>query len=80
MVRISIVTNSVSGGGAEKAMNILANELHKRGFDISIIAINKSLFSLSEIRCNLFEINRTWDGSIFDTIRSWFKFKTIIKI
>lgn len=79
MLRISIVTNSVSGGGAEKAMNILANELHKRGFDISIIAINKSLFSLSEIGCNLFEIKRTWDGGIFDTIRSWFKFKNVIK-
>ncbi len=79
MVRISIVTNSVSGGGAEKAMNILANELYKRGFDISIIAINKSLFSLSEIRCNLFEIKRTWDGGIFDTIHSWFKFRNVIK-
>ena len=79
MVRISIVTNSVSGGGAEKAMNILANELHKREFDVSIIAINKSLFNLSEIGCNLLEIKRTWDGSIFDTLRSWFKFKNIIK-
>jgi glycosyltransferase involved in cell wall biosynthesis len=73
------VTNSVSGGGAEKAMNILANELYKRGFDISIIAINKSLFNLSEIKCNLFEIKRTWEGGIFDTIRSWFKFKNVIK-
>ena len=54
MVHISVVINSVTGGGAEKAMNILANELHKRDFDISIIAINKSLFNLSEIRCNLF--------------------------
>ena len=79
MVRISVVTNSVTGGGAEKAMNILANELFKRDFDVSIIAINKSLFSLSEIGCNLFEIKRTWDGSIFDTLRSWFKFKNIIK-
>ncbi len=79
MVRISIVTNSVSGGGAEKAMNILGNELYKRGFDISIIAINKSMFSSSEIECNLFEIKRTWDGGIFDTIRSWLKFKDIIK-
>lgn len=78
-MRISIVTNSVSGGGAEKAMNILANELHKRGFDVSIIAINKSLFSSSEINCNLFEVNRTWNGGTLDTVRSWFKFKNIIK-
>ena len=79
MVRISVVTNSVTGGGAEKAMNILASELHKREFDVSIIAINKSLFNLSEIGCNLFEIKRTWDGSAFDTLCSWFKFKNIIK-
>lgn len=79
MVRISVVTNSVTGGGAEKAMNILANELCKRHFDISIIAINKSLFNSNEIECNLFEIKRTWDGSIFDTLRSWFKFKNIVK-
>lgn len=79
MVRISVVTNSVTGGGAEKAMNILANELFKRDFDVSIIAINKSLFSLSEIGCNLFEIKRTWNGGIFDTVRSWFKFNNLIK-
>ncbi len=79
VTRISIVTNSVSGGGAEKAMNILANELHKRGFDVSIIAINKSLFGSSEIDCNLFEVNRTWNGGTLDTIRSWFKFKNLIK-
>jgi glycosyltransferase involved in cell wall biosynthesis len=79
VVRISVVTNSVTGGGAEKAMNILANELHKRDFDVSIIAINKSLFNLSEIGCNLFEIKRTWNGGIFDTVCSWFKFKNIIK-
>ena len=79
MLRISIVTNSVSGGGAEKVMNILANELHKRGLDVSIIAINKSLFSSSEINCSLFEVNRTWNGDALDTLRSWFKFRNIIK-
>ena len=79
MVRISIVTNSVTGGGAEKAMNILANELCRRNFDVSIIAINKSLFDLSDIKCDLIEIKRTWDGGIFDTISSWFKFKNVIK-
>ena len=79
MIRISVVINSVTGGGAEKAMNILANELHKRGFDVSLIAINKSLFSSSEIDCNLFEVNRTWNSGSLDTLRSWFKFKNIIK-
>jgi glycosyltransferase involved in cell wall biosynthesis len=78
-MRILIVTNSVSGGGAEKTMNIVANQLYKQGFDISIIAINKSLFSLSEIKCPLIEINRTWNGGILDTIRSWFKFKSVVK-
>jgi glycosyltransferase involved in cell wall biosynthesis len=73
------VTNSVSGGGAEKAMNVLANELHRRGFDVSIIAINKSSFSSSEIDCDLFEVNRTWNGGTLDTLRSWFKFKNIVK-
>ncbi len=79
MVRISVVTNSVTGGGAEKAMNILANELYKRDFDISIIAINKSLFSRSGISCDLFEIKRTWNGGIFDTVRAWFEFNNLIK-
>jgi glycosyltransferase involved in cell wall biosynthesis len=79
VVKILIVTNSVTGGGAEKAMNILANELHKREFDVSIIAINKSLFNSSEIDCHLFEVERTWNGGVFDTIGAWFKFKDIIK-
>jgi glycosyltransferase involved in cell wall biosynthesis len=79
VVKILIVTNSVTGGGAEKAMNIVANELHKREFDVSIIAINKSLFNSSEIDCPLFEIERTWDGGVFETVGAWFKFKNIIK-
>jgi glycosyltransferase involved in cell wall biosynthesis len=75
MARVVIVTNSLSGGGAERAMNILANELHRLNHEITVIAINSSTPDSITLTCNFIEVGRQWRGSLADTIKSLLKFK-----
>jgi len=75
MARIVIVTNSVSGGGAERAMNILANELHRRNHEVTLFAINASAPDSISVICNVVEIERRWRGSFVDTLKSWVTFR-----
>ena len=35
-----VVTNSLAGGGAERSMNLLVNELASRGMALSLVPIN----------------------------------------
>jgi glycosyltransferase involved in cell wall biosynthesis len=76
--KVLIVTNSLSGGGAERAMNLLANQLFKLGFPISLIAINSGSRDLVQLNCTVFELNRPHRGSVIKTIYSLFKFLVII--
>ena len=79
MARVVIVTNSLSGGGAERAMNILANELHRRSHEITVIAINSSPPDSISLNCNLIEIGRQWRGSLADTLKSLLIFRGEIR-
>jgi hypothetical protein len=39
-LKIMFVTNSLSGGGAERATNVLVNALFDEGIDVVLMAIN----------------------------------------
>jgi glycosyltransferase involved in cell wall biosynthesis len=81
MNKTVIVTNSISGGGAERSMNLLANALFEQGESVSLIAINKSGPDAVLLKCPVIEINRVWNGSLLNTINSWLKFqKMLIKL
>lgn len=81
MNKTVIVTNSISGGGAERSMNLLANALFEKGESVSLIAINKSGPDAVHLKCPVIEINRVWNGSLLNTINSWLKFqKTLIEL
>lgn len=81
MDRIAVVTNSLSGGGAERSMNLLCNELFNRNWDICLVPINGGDPDLVPINCPVFEINRVWKGSTLNTILSFIRFNlTILKI
>lgn len=79
MARVVIVTNSLSGGGAERAMNILANELHRLNHEITVIAINSSPPDSISLDCRLIEIERQWRGSLADTLKSLMIFRKKMK-
>ena len=48
MKRIMIVTNSLSGGGAERSMNIVSNEMHMRKWPTILVALNSGPRDLVE--------------------------------
>ena len=78
-LRIAIITNSLSGGGAERAMNTLARELVKYpAFKVVLIPINSSPPDLIDPGCEIVSIDRTWRGSLPDSIKAFFRFQRII--
>lgn len=74
-----IVTNSLTGGGAERSMNLVANELSKRKWQVALVPINSSSPDLIAPKCEVFEVNRTWQGGYINTLTSLVKFNKIVK-
>lgn len=79
MKTVAIVTNSLSGGGAERAMNLLADSLGKREeLDIMLIPINAGPRDLVEPHCRISEIGRIWNGGIWETVKAFLKFQFLL--
>ena len=72
------VTNSLSGGGAERATNILVNALSDLGLQVSLVAINSSPRDLIEPKCQIFELKREWQGGLISVLAAYFKLQTVI--
>ncbi len=69
------VTNSLSGGGAERATNILVNALSDAGVEVALVAINNGLSDLVEPKCPVFELNRRWQGGVLTLFSAFFAFQ-----
>jgi len=78
--RILVVTNSLTGGGAERSMNLLVNELHSRGIVVALMPINKSKMDLVKPKCPIFPLHRNWNGNLFDLLRAYLKFLRYLKL
>lgn len=70
--RVMFVTNSLSGGGAERATNILVNALKDLGTEVALVAINDGVKDLIEPNCRVFELRRQWQGGIFTLFSAYF--------
>jgi glycosyltransferase involved in cell wall biosynthesis len=66
------VTNSLSGGGAERATNILVNALKDSGTEVALVAINDGVNDLVEPKCRVFELRRQWQGGVLTLISAYF--------
>lgn len=81
MIKVLIVTNSISGGGAERAMNLLVNSLSLKLKNLFLVTINQSQLEDFELVVPVIKINRVWRGSFANTLKSWVKFQIeLIKI
>jgi glycosyltransferase involved in cell wall biosynthesis len=78
MSSIAIVTNSFSGGGAERSMNILANEFQSAGYETSLIAINSGPEDIVPRKCKTYCLGRNWKAGFSETLRSRTKFKELL--
>lgn len=79
MSRVLIVTNSLTGGGAERSMNMLANELMHQGFTVGLVPINCGPEDQVRPLCELMPLDRTWPGGLRDTLTAYLKFGKVIK-
>ena len=72
------MTNSLSGGGAERATNILVNALTDLGLQVSLVAVNSSTRDLIEPKCQTFELKREWQGGLLSVLAAYFKLQSVI--
>jgi len=76
--RVMFVTNSLSGGGAERATNILVNALSDLGNHVSLVAINDGPRDLIEPSCQTFELKRKWQGGLVSVLGAYFRLQRVI--
>jgi glycosyltransferase involved in cell wall biosynthesis len=72
------VTNSLTGGGAERAMNIAINELVRLGWPVKLVPINKGPEDFVLVECEVQDTDRLWKDGLRDTYNSYRKFKKIV--
>lgn len=76
-MKILIISNSISGGGAERSMRTINQELGRLGFDSTLICLNnsgKDIGSKKEII-----LNRAWKSGPLGTYRNFRAFKKIVR-
>ena len=78
MKRVMIVTNSLTGGGAERSLNLVANELTARGWTIALVPINSGPSDLVNPICEVFGLERKWQGGLLETLRATRKFNKVV--
>ena len=73
------VTNSLSGGGAERAINLVVNELVVRNLEVSLVPINAGMEDSVKPTCPVFHVQRTWKSGLIQTATSLIRFNSIVK-
>ena len=74
---VVIVSNSLFGGGAEKSMQALHNELLKEGVLSYLVALNRSEPIKQTV--NTIMLNRNWKDGIRSTVTNFLDFKNTLK-
>ncbi len=80
MKRAMFVTNSLTGGGAERSMNLVVNELSKRGRPVSLVPINSSEQDLVIPICEVFQLHRNWRGSFINSFVACVRFFQAVRV
>ena len=78
MARIMILTNSASGGGAERSMNVLATQFIRGNIEVSMIRVNKWKSDDTEPSCETFSLDRDWKSGLLDTLMAIFRFRRAV--
>lgn len=75
MTRIAILSNSETGGGAERSMNLLANELSLLGQDVRLIFMKNGSKDAVEITCPSVCLNLKGRINLFDIFLGWYRLR-----
>jgi GalNAc-alpha-(1->4)-GalNAc-alpha-(1->3)-diNAcBac-PP-undecaprenol alpha-1,4-N-acetyl-D-galactosaminyltransferase len=79
MTKLLFLTNSLTGGGAERAMNIVANELVRLGLEVGLVPINESKDDFVKLNCPVFPLLRKWQGGVIDTMQAITRYRKVLK-
>lgn len=60
-------------------MNLIANELFSRNWQVALVPINAGPPDFVEIKGEVFPLQRTWRGGIFNTLLSFFRFQRLVR-
>ncbi|TRZ86141.1 MAG: glycosyltransferase [Streptomycetaceae bacterium] len=80
MKRVMFVTNSLTGGGAERSMNLVTNELTYRGWPIALVPINAGPVDQITPVSDIFPLERQWRGSFASTIKALWNFNQVVNL
>jgi glycosyltransferase involved in cell wall biosynthesis len=64
------VTNSLTGGGAERATNTLVNELKAKGVQVALAPLNIGELDRVIVTCPILKPTRTWKSGLKETFHS----------
>ena len=81
MEKVFVLTNSLTGGGAERAMNLVCSEISKQSqenFQITLVPINQGPIDLVDPNCRVIPIGRKWRGTFSNTLFSYLKFISLV--
>jgi len=67
------LTNSLSGGGAERAINIAVNEIAKKNAAVGLLVINDGPQDFYAPKVPTFEVKRRWQGGVFSLLVAFVK-------
>jgi glycosyltransferase involved in cell wall biosynthesis len=73
------VTNSLTGGGAERSINLVCNELLRRNWQVCLVPINEGDPDQVVPECEVFPLNRQWRGTPLDTARALWRFNKTVR-
>lgn len=78
MKNIVIVTNSISGGGAENSMLYLHEEFLIRGFKSTLLALNSDHY-VSYGNLNIIELGRSWKAGSVETFKGLRNYRRVLR-
>jgi glycosyltransferase involved in cell wall biosynthesis len=67
------LTNSLSGGGAERAINIAVNEIAKKNTAVGLLVINDGPQDFYAPKVPTFEVKRKWQGGVISLFVAYVK-------
>lgn len=75
-MKVLIISNSISGGGAERSMRIVNSELNKKGVESLLLCLNNSGSDVAKTGEAI--LNRAWKEGLFGTIKNFLEFTKIL--
>ena len=76
--KILILTNSLTGGGAERSANLISDYLYSSNMNVGIVPINKSQEDFISPNCPIYSLGRDWKSGVISTLFALIKWHVVL--